>query len=156
MPRGYNAPVQDAALSTTGVNTPWHLQGAATIRPALSRFIFGPRTSADTVVAFSIARSTNANSVATGTALVEAALDDTLSQAATAICTSGAKGTVYTTGPTFGVIMHPVGLHQRATYEWIAQPGREIQAAAAATAGIALKIEAVTAFNADFMGSWDE
>jgi len=154
--RSYNCPVQDAALSVTGVNTPWVLAGAASIRPALQEFVFGPRTSADTVVNFSIARVTNASSVTVGTALVEAAVDDAVTQAATAVGTSGAKGTVYTTGPTFGNILHPVGLHQRATYRWVAQPGREMQAAAAATAGFALKIEAVTAFNADFMGSWDE
>lgn len=153
---GYNCPAQNVVLSTTGVNTPFHLAGAATIRPALQEFTFGPRSSADTVVNFSIARTTNANSVATGTALTEAPIDDRNSQAATAVATSGALGTVYTTGPTFGNVMHPVGLHQRATYRWVAQPGREIVAAAAATAGLAVQVHAVTAFNADIMLSWDE
>ena len=154
--RSYNAPVQDAALATAGVNTPWHLAGAASIRPMLQEFVFGPRASADTVVNMAIARTTNANSVATGTALVEDKLDDALTQAATAVATSGAKGTVYSTGPTFGTILLPIGLHQRSAYRWVAQPGRELIAAAAATAGFALKIEAVTAFNADIMLSWDE
>jgi len=154
--RSYNCPVQDALLGTAANNTPWHLAGAANIRLLLQEFVFGPRASADTIVNFSIARSTNASSVATGTPLVEAQTDETATQAASAVGTSGAKGTAYTTGPSFGNILHPVGLHQRATYRWVAQPNREIMTAAVATAGLALKVEAVVAFNADFMGSWDE
>lgn len=154
--RSFNVPVQDAALATAANNTPLHLAGAAAIRVALNEFVFGPRSSADTIVNFSIARSTNANSVATGTALTEDPMDATMPSTAVAAGTSGAKGTAFTTGPTFGAIVHPVGLHQRATYRWVAQPGREICTAAAATAGLALKVEAVTAFNADIMFSWDE
>lgn len=153
--RSYNCPVANALLSTTVVNTPWVLQSTANIRPLLQEFVFGPRQSADTIVNFAIAR-TITTAVVAGAALLENPTDESNTVAAAALGTSGATGTVYTTGPTAGAIMHPVGLHQRATYRWVAQPGREIQSAALATAGLYLLVAAVTAFNADFMGSWDE
>lgn len=111
-----------------------NLTGAATIRPAMYLLVLGSdATPADLAGEFAIMRSTTAG--AGGTALNENTRDP-LTVAATAAATGG----TYTAAPTITANSHQMmlGLNQRASVIWQANPGDEIYAAATAANGLAV------------------
>ena len=111
-----------------------NLTGAATVRPAIYSWTIGSdATPADLAGEFGIWRSTTAG--AGGTALGENTRDPL-----TVAATGAATGGTYTAAPTITASSQQkmVALNQRATYEWNANPGDEIYAAATAANGLAV------------------
>lgn len=109
-----------------------NLTGGATVRPAIYSWTLGSdATPADLAGEFALMRTTTAG--AGGTALGENTRDPL-----TVAATGAATGGTYTAAPTVTANSHQkmLGLNQRATYEWNANPGDEIYAAATAANGI--------------------
>lgn len=151
----YAVPV-DNATPTTGLNASLIcLNGATTTRVKMYELVQGSRgTPADAAAVFIVARLTNTPS--TGTALTETPLD-VADVAAKAAGTSGAKGTVFTTAPTIGNVYLTYGLNQRASFRWIASPGCEFMASAAATDGWDFySLTQSTAWAVDATMYWEE
>ncbi len=127
----YGAAHQTAAGSTLVL---LNLTGATTVRPMLDSITIGSdATPADLAGEFAVMRSTTAG--AGGSALNENPRDPL-----TVAATSAATGGTYTAAPTITANSHQkmIGLNQRATYEWNANPGDEIIAAATAANGLAI------------------
>lgn len=152
----YAVPV-DNATPTTGLNASLIcLNGATTTRVKMYELVHGSRgTPADNSAVFVVARLTNTPS--TGTALTETPLD-VAEVAAKAAATSGAKGTTFTTAPTVGNTYLTYGLNMRASFRWIASPGCEFVASAAATDGWDFHslVQNAAAFAVDATMYWEE
>jgi hypothetical protein len=74
----------------------------------------------------------------------------------TAGCTFGGGGYV-TTDPTVGDVLMDVSVHQKATFRWVAYPGREINSSPTASNGVALvNIQQSTAFSINAGVTWLE
>ncbi len=64
---------------------------------------------------------------------------------------------VFTVGPTLGVTLLQWGQNQRATFRWVAAPGKELVAPAVASNGLALMNPAVNAaFTMEFSIEFEE
>lgn len=108
------------------------LTGGTTVRPAVYQWTIGSdATPADLAGEFTIQRTTAAGSG--GSALNENTRDP-LTVAATGACTGG----TFTSAPTVTASswQKMLGLNQRATYEWNANPGDEIYCTASSANGI--------------------
>jgi hypothetical protein len=109
-----------------------NLTGGTTVRPAVDNWTLGSdATPADLAGEFCLMRTTTAG--AGGTALSENTRDPL-----TVAATGAATGGTYTAAPTVTANSYQkmLGLNQRATFEWNANPGDEIFAAATAANGI--------------------
>lgn len=116
-----------------------NLTGGTTVRIALYDLIVGSDdTPADAAGEFVLNRSTTAGTG--GTALTEQKLDPLTVNNATA---AGVGGT-FTTDPTSGNNLLMIGLHQRATFRWIAAPGGEIYTPQTANNGLMLECTAMS------------
>lgn len=117
------------------------LQGSAAMRASLFDFVIGTAaTPAEAANSYEVVRFTVAG-VTPSLAAAEEPFDP-LSPAAVAI----AAGGTWATDPTPGNdVFGPFGLHQKATYRWVAQPGREIITAAAAGDGVYLGVKTANA-----------
>jgi len=70
-------------------------------------------------------------------------------------CTFGGGG--YTTEPTPGDALLDISVHQKASFRWVAYPGRELLTTPAASAGIALSvIQQSAAFSINASCMWLE
>lgn len=111
-----------------------NLTGSAAIRAHLFELILGSdATPADVASEFVINRTTSVGSG--GTALTEVPLDP-LTVAATAAGIGGTFGGAPTT--TSNTELLQIAKNQRATFRWIASPGREILSIATANNGLQL------------------
>ncbi len=116
------------------------LQGSATIRISLFDFVIGTAaTPAEAANSYEIVRSTTAG--ITGTALTEEPFDPISPTAAA----TGEGGTWMTVPVSGADVFGPFGLHQKATYRWVAQPGREIISAAATGDGLTIGVKIANA-----------
>ena len=126
----YSAANQTAAGTTLVLG---NLTGGTTVRPMVYSWTLGSdATPADLAGEFTLQRTTTAGTGGTGST-VETALDS-LTVAATGAWTGG----TYTAAPTVtaSTYLKQVGLNQRATYEWNANPGDELIAIATSANGI--------------------
>jgi len=126
----YSTSHQTAAGSTLVLI---NLTGGTTVRPAIYLWALGSdATPADLAGEFCIMRTTTAG--AGGTALSENTRDPL-----TVAATGAATGGTYTAAPTVTANSYQMmlGLNQRATSIWQANPGDEIYAAATAANGLA-------------------
>lgn len=109
------------------------LTGGTTVRPSIYSWTIGSdATPADLAGEFTIQRTTAAGAGGIGST-VETALDS-LTVAATGAITGG----TFTAAPTVTAssYLKQIGLNQRATYEWNANPGDELIAIASAANGL--------------------
>lgn len=112
-----------------------NLTGSAAIRCALYEIILGASgTPQDQSGIFVLERTTDAGTG--GTTLTEEPLDP-LTVAATGAAVGGTFGVV----PTDGNELLQIALHQRATFRWVATPGKELISAAASANGLMLNCE---------------
>lgn len=136
------------AADDTGI----HILGGAAIRAKLSEFIISSDAApVEQNGEYQIVRTTSAGTTAGATLTVESV--DPLSPTASA----SAEGNGYATEPTVGDIMMDVSVHQKATFRWVAYPGREIQSVVAANNGIGLVVIAQSAaFSLNLSTEWSE
>ena len=117
-----------------------HLKCSATIRAKLSEFILSSDDSpVEQTTNYQITRTTSAGTTPVTTLTIESVEPLSPTSAVTA------EGDGYATEPTIGDIMMDFNVHQKATYRWVAYPGREIHSVAAANNGLAMAIIAQTA-----------
>lgn len=141
MGRAYSG-VDDQAMTATPGDTVLSYQSTTAIRPALFELIVGTTgTPADNAIEYRLKRFDTAD----GTA-------DALTADPVDPGDPAAVGTLqgnHTAEPTYGSLGQPLifGLHQRATFRWIAAPGREIKIPAVATEGLGL-----VGFNGTYTG----
>jgi hypothetical protein len=136
------------AAADTGI----HLLCSATARAKLSEFIISSDASpVEQSGEYQIGRTTTAGTTAGATLTVQSS--DPLSPTASVT----AEGDGYATEPTVGDIMMDVAVHQKATFRWVAYPGREIQSVASANNGIGLiVIGQSAAFSLNLSVEWSE
>lgn len=117
------------------------LLGNATMRISLFDFVIGCAASpAEAANSYEVVRTTTAGMTPTLAAAEEPF--DPLSPAAQCI----ASGGTWTTDPVVGTdLFGPFGLHQKATYRWVAQPGREMISAAVSGDGFTLGVKTANA-----------
>ncbi len=111
------------------------LKGSATIRCHLYEFTLGAEAAADQTGLFVIERTTDAGTTPAAALTVEP-LDPLGSAAA-----GTANGGGYATPPADGDELYQFGLHQRATFRWVASPGSEFVTVTTAANGIMLNCE---------------
>lgn len=117
-----------------------HIVGSATARAGLCEFnISSSATPVEQSGKYLIARTTTAGTTPAGNTTITKR--DTFSPAAG--CTVGGGG--YTTEPTQGDVLWDISVHQKATFRWVAYPGREFLTSPAANAGIALFVTSQSA-----------
>ena len=110
-----------------------HLKGSATIRPRLAELILGSDAApVEQSGEYQIARTSTAGTTPVATLTVVKV--DSFSPAAG----TTAEGNGYTTEPTPGDLLMDIPLHQKATFRFVAYPGRELCQTPAANAGICL------------------
>lgn len=136
------------AANDTGV----HIKASATTRAGLCEFIISSdATPVEQVGEYQIARTTSAGTTPVATLTV--VKRDAFSPAAG--CT--AEGNGYTTEPTVGDILMDVSVHQKATFRWVAYPGRELMTTATANNGMGvLVISQSAAFSLNLAVAWME
>lgn len=131
----------NTAAPASNPNTILHIKGTATTRAGLCEFIISSDASPNEFMGeYQIVRtSTNGTTPDTGnTTIVKL---NTFSP--TAGCTfDGCNG--YTTEPTVTDTVMDFSVHQKATFRWVAYPGREILSAFTAAGGIGLNVVSQT------------
>ena len=133
--------VQGLSASGTGPKTAFNLIGAATVRPGIRRLNIGFRTnpnSTDQQIRVNVGNTTAVGTA--GSAATPKALDP--SDPIAAQCTAGIT---HSAEPTAGTNWIDTDLNQRATKEWIFDPGQELMGAATASNGISAVMVLVTA-----------
>jgi hypothetical protein len=131
-----------------------NLTGSAAIRCKIAHLILGSdATPADVAGEFVIDRTTDAGTG--GTALTENALDP-LTVAATGAGVGGTFSAAPTDTANSNLLM--IGLNQRATFQWWANPGYELMSVATAANGLMLNCTGMSSgtpnMNATLL--WDE
>lgn len=150
---GRNYSVSGGAIAAQGSATVPQAQivGAATIRPKISDLVLGSSsTPADQAAQWALKRSSTASTG--GTAVTPSPLDpgDPASLAAAMIAPS-------MSAPTLGVILLQWAQNQRATFRWVAAPGKELVVPATAANGVTLMNPVLTgAFSVDFSIIFEE
>ena len=136
------------AAADTGI----HLLCSASARAKLSEYVISSAASpVEQSGQYQIVRTTDAGTTAGASLTVESV--DPLSPTASVT----AEGDGYATEPTVGDIMMEVSVHQKATFRWVAYPGREIQSVASANNGIGLVVIGQSAaFELDLSVEWSE
>jgi len=124
----------DAALAVIGLTA----HATTPRRCRLYELGFGSEAApADNVYSWAIDRGTTA--LGTSTAVTPSPLDP-----ADVASLSGA-GQNYTVNPTIGVRVYRQPLNQRASFRWVAQPGKEIVLAAVANLSLVVRTPTMTA-----------
>ncbi len=150
----YRTEVVDAAVVT--LDTILHLKGDGSVLAKLSEFIVSSNVApVEQTQAYTVIRTTSTGTTPGDSTLGEVAVDP-LSAAATVT----AEGAGYGTEPTFsdpaGVMMR-FGVHQKATFRWVAYPGREIHATVAANNGLGITcVFTSTSFGVVMSAEWEE
>lgn len=144
MARSYALQFDNIAAQGSATVPQAQLVGAATIRPKIYDLTIGsPSTPADQAASWAIRRSTTASTG--GTAVTPSPIDpaDPASLAAAMIAPSMSAPTL-----TAGLFMLLWAQNQRATYRWVAAPGKEFVIPATASNGLVLMNTVLTgAFN---------
>lgn len=141
MGRAYSI-FDDQAMTSTPGDSVLSYQSATTIRPRFFEFIVGTTgAAADNAIEYRFGRFDTADGA--GDTLTPAALDQ-----ADPVALGVAQGN-HGTEPTYVANEESVivGINQRATFRWIASPGREFVAPATATEGFGL-----VGFNGTYVG----
>lgn len=132
MPRGYAIAGKISTMTTT-IKTALVLVATAAVRPTIYDFSVGTSgTPADNSSQWQIQRF---SAPGTSTAVIPAALDST---DPTATATSGQNNTTEPTYTASTIVFGPLDLNMRATYRWVAYPGREIICPATAASGLGI------------------
>ncbi len=146
---GFGQTVTDSGAAQTLLT----MFGATTIRPAIYDLIMGSAaTPAEQAAAIQLERLTAVGTEATGFTPVALDPDDPASLADCGVGNFSSEPT-YTAAST----LLDFGLHQKATYRWVAAPGGELIVPATAANGIGVKAEEATAaYNIDTTLHWME
>jgi hypothetical protein len=121
------------AATPAAADTLLHIKASATTRGGLSEFIISSdATPVEQSGEYQIVRTTT---VGTTPASGNTAIVKLNSFSPAAACTfDGCNG--YATEPVPGDLVMDVSVHQKATFRWVAYPGREIWSTPAASAGV--------------------
>lgn len=147
MPSGYAAGSTPAGTALTILL----VAGIATARPVVHQIIIGSdATPADIATKFNVLRHTVA--ATGGTAITARAADI----GATSLLCTALRGTM--TEPTYEASpLLEVALNQRATFTWIANPGRELKPAVGTANGIGVRsVSSGGTPNINCTLAWDE
>jgi hypothetical protein len=151
MARSYSIQFTGANGSTSYHQLMIYMATAAGVRPKIFEFSIGASgTPADYASRFLLARSSTA--APTGGAAPTVGPLDFADPAALASAYDAATG-----GETMSTVLYMVSVNQRATYRWIAAPGKEFLVPNTQYAGLGLQIAAQsTAYNTDLSLLWEE
>lgn len=139
----------DGRDTNTANTTILGLTAGATVRPRVHYVVMGSAaTPAEMAFEWVMQRTTAAG---TSTAVTPQKLDPFIVNAATT-----AAGEAHSAEPTYTAneIMLAISLNQRATFQWYAQPGREIFAAAVASNGLGGRIITVNGTPVEVSNTW--
>lgn len=114
-----------------------HIKASATVRCGLCEFVISSdATPVEQSGEYQVVRTT---STGTTPASGNTTIVKLNSFSPAAACTfDGCSG--YTTEPTVGEVAMDVSVHQKATFRWVAYPGREIFSTPAASAGVGIVV----------------
>lgn len=144
MARSYAVTFDAIAAQSSATVPQAQIVSAATVRPKIYDLVIGsPSTPADQAASWTLRRSTTASTG--GTAITPSAIDpaDPASLSSAMIAPSMSAPTL-----TSGLILLAWALNQRATFRWVAAPGKELVMPATAANGIAMMNPVLTgAFN---------
>lgn len=124
-------------------------QTGTAVRLQLTEFSIGAVADASAAQDIELIRSTNAGT--TPTVLTEEPIDPVV-VASTGI----GDGGTYATNPTTGNGLYRFGMNQRATYRWVAQPGRPFVGVLTANNGLMLRARGSATFTISAAIIWDE
>ena len=146
----YRVQTNDAAPATADTMVHWLC--STTKRVKLSEYVLSSDASpVEQSCDWTIVRTTSVGTTAGATLTVESS--DPLSQTSAITV----EGNGYATEPTVGDTLMRVGVHQKATFRWVAYPGREIQSVAAASNGMGIVTNAFsTVFSVNVSAEWEE
>jgi len=151
MARSYSVSAGGIAAQNSATVPQAQIVGAATIRPKIYDLVIGSSsTPADQAAQMKLARSSTASTG--GTAVTPSPIDpgDPASLASAMVAPS-------MSAPTLGVTLLQWAQNQRATFRWVAAPGKELVIPATANNGITLLNPVLTgAFNLDFSIEYEE
>lgn len=153
MPRSYTIFADNIACQNSATVPQAQLVGAATIRPKIYDLMIGsPSVPADQAASWALRRNTTAS--AGGTAVVPVALDPGDPAAtATAMVAPGMGAPTLTAGQ----FLLQWAQNLRATFRWVAAPGKELIIPAVANNGISLMNTVLTgAFNVSLTIEFEE
>lgn len=144
MARSYGVVFDNIAAQNSATVPQAQIVATAAVRPKIYDFVIGsPSTPTDYAASWLLRRSTTASTG--GTAVVPAAIDP-----ADPVCLTTAMIAPSMSAPTLTAAMTLLqfALNQRATFRWVAAPGKELIAPATANNGIVLMNPVLTtAFN---------
>lgn len=153
MARSYAVTADNIAAQGSATVPQAQIVSAATIRPKLFDLMLGsPETPADQAASWTIRRSTTASTG--GTAITPSPLDyaDPAALAAAMIAPSMSAPTL-----TAGLILLAWAQNLRATFRWVAAPGKELVAPATANYGLTMMNPVLTgAFDVSFCLQFEE
>jgi len=153
MARSYSVYADNIAAQNSATVPQAQIVSAATVRPKLYDLMLGsPSTPADQAASWAIRRSTTASTG--GTAVTPVAIDpaDPASLAAAMVAPSMSAPTL-----TAGLFLLVWSQNLRATFRWVAAPGKEIVAPATAANGLTMMNTVLTAaFNVSFTLEFEE
>ena len=145
---GVSAAVGSASYPQLAIG---HTAATPTIRPKIYEFDFGSHaTPADQASEVNITRYTTA--APTGGTTPTAAVLDPGDPAAVAITYANATG-----GCTMSTVLFTIAVNQRASFRWVAAPGKEFVIPATQYNGAGIQVTAqTTAYNVDDTLYWEE
>jgi len=151
MARSYSVFADNIAAQNSATVPQAQIVSAATVRPRLYDLMLGsPSTPADQAASWVIKRSSTASTG--GTAVTPSPIDpaDPPSLSAAMVAPS-------MSAPTLGVVLLQWAQNLRATFRWVAAPGKELVAPATAANGLTLLNPVLTgAFNVSFSLEFEE
>jgi len=120
-------------FTPASADTIHHIKGSTTTRAGMCEFVISSdATPVEQSGKYQVVRTTTAGTTPAGsTTIVKGS-----NFSPTAGCTYEGGG--YTTEPTVGDQLMDVAVHQKATFRWVAYPGRELWSSPASNAGIGL------------------
>src|SRR3990172_8272420 len=119
-------------FTPAAADTAMHVLASATTRAGLCEFLISSdATPVEQSGEHQVVRTTTTGTTPAGSTTVVKLSNFS----PTAGCTFGGGG--YTTEPTPGDVLMDLSVHQKATFRWVAYPGREMWSTPAASAGIA-------------------
>ena len=151
MARSYSVFADNIAAQASATVPQAQIVGATTVRPKLFDFMLGsPSTPADQAASWVIKRSTTASTG--GTAVTPSALDP-----GDPAAISSAMVAPTMSAPTLSVILLQWAQNLRATFRWVAAPGKELVVPATASNGLTLLNPVLTsAFNVSMTLAFEE
>jgi len=151
MARSYSVFADNIAAQNSATVPQAQIVSTAAVRPCIYDLMLGsPSTPADQAASWVIKRSTTASTG--GTAITPSPIDP-----GDPVSTSTAMVAPSMSAPTLGVVLLQWAQNLRATYRWVAAPGKELKAPATANNGLTLLNGVLTAaFNVSFTIEFEE